>query len=509
MTKPRGWWQWLVVGVCVAGIGGCGSGSSNASSASAATASTASAPAGVARVPGGDWPTFDFTPQRSGVGPADTGITGRNVRGLHVRVVSLNGIVDAAAIELHAVKIGRRRRDAVFVTTTYGRTIAIDPGTGQRLWEYTPRDLGTYDGSSQVTDTTPVADPDRRFIYAVTPDGIVHKLAVSSGREVRSGHWPVRITFDPAREKMDSPLGISGSAVIAATGGYFGDAPTYQGHAVLIDRATGRITHVFNTLCSQDHGLINPPRSCPQSDSAIWGRAGVVVEPGSGRMLLATGNADFNGRTDWGDSVLELSPTLNLLHNWTPRDQANLNAHDTDLGSSSPVFLPTVGGRHLLVQGGKDGQLHLLDRDRLDGTTGGAGPRVGGELQDVSTPGGGQLLTAPAVWMHRGRVYLFVAEDSGTAAYLVSGGAHPHLSVAWRNGASGTSPVLAGGLLYIYDEADGSLDAYDPTSGARIATLGAATGHWNSPIVVGGRIILPVGSYHSGAGGGRLYIWHR
>ena len=214
-------------------------------------------------------------------------------------------------------------------------------------------------------------------------------------------------------------------------------------------------------------------------------------------------------RTDWGDSVLELSPTLNLLHNWTPRDQASLNAHDTDLGSSSPVFLPTVGGRHLLVQGGKDGQLHLLDRDRLDGTTGGAGPRVGGELQDISTPGGGQLLTAPAVWTHRGRVYLFVAEDSGTAAYLVSGGAHPHLSVAWRNGASGTSPVLAGGLLYIYDEADGSLDVYDPTAGARIATLGAATGHWNSPIVVGGRIILPVGSYHTGAGGGKLYIWHR
>jgi outer membrane protein assembly factor BamB len=509
MTKRGGGWKWLVAGVCAAAIGGCGNSAADAGSGSAGTATIASAPAAVARVHAGDWPTFDFNPQRTGVGPADSGITGRNVRGLRLRVVNLNGIVDASAIELHAVRVGRRRHDAVFLTTTYGRTIAIDPGTGQRLWEYTPRDLGTYSGSARVTDTTPVADPDRRFIYAVSPDGIVHKLAVASGHEVRSAHWPVRITFDPAREKMDSPLGISGSAVIATTGGYIGDAPSYQGHVVLIDRASGRITHVFNTLCSDNHGLIDPPRACPHSDSAIWGRAGVVVEPGSGRLLLATGNGNFDGRIDWGDSVLELSPGLRLLHNWTPPNQAQLDAGDTDLGSSSPVLLPVLGGRRLVVQGGKDQRLHLLDLDRLNGTPGGAGPRVGGELQALATPGDGELFSAPAVWAHAGRAYLFVADGSGTAAYAVSGGAHPHMSVVWQNPASGTSPVLAGGLLYVYDESNGTLDVYAPISGARVATLRAATGHWNSPIVVGGRIILPVGSYHSGAGGGQLYIWHR
>jgi hypothetical protein len=378
-------------------------------------------------VPGADWPTFNYTASRSGVGPGSTGITARNVRGLRLRVVNIDGIVDAAAIELHAVKIGKHRRDAIFVTTTYGRTIAIDAGTGQRLWEFTPSDFRSYYGSAQVTNTTPVADPGRRFIYAVAPDGFVHKLSVATGREDRAGAWPARITFDSHREKMDSPLGVSGHSVIATTGGYIGDAPAYQGHIVLINRASGHITHVFNTLCSNIHTLIHPPRACAQSDSAIWGRAGVVVEPRSGRLLLSTGNADFNGRTDWGDSVLELSPTLSLLHNWTPRNQARLNHSDTDLGSSSPVFLPTVGGRHLLVQGGKDGQLHLLDRDRLNGTSGPAGPRTGGELQNISTPGGGELFTAPVVWRHTGRVYLFVADGSGTAAYLVSGGAHPHL----------------------------------------------------------------------------------
>src|SRR5207302_11029929 len=104
-----------------------------------------------------------------------------------------------------------------------------------------------------------------------------------------------------------------------------------------------------------------PPRSCPASDSAIWGRAGAVVEPGSRRILLTTGNAPFDGSTDWGDSVLELAPDASrLLHNWTPSDQARLNSNDTDLGSTSPAVLPTVRGYRLAVQGGKDGMLHLL-----------------------------------------------------------------------------------------------------------------------------------------------------
>ena len=52
----------------------------------------------------------------------------------------------------------------------------------------------------------------------------------------------------------------------------------------------------------------------------------------------------------------------------------------------------------------------------------------------------------------------------------VSGGAHPHLSVAWRNSAAGTSPVLAGGLLYIYDERNGTLDEtkYDDKELAKV-----------------------------------------
>ena len=440
----------------------------------AAAAVTSGAPGAAvsASVPGADWREFDYDSQRSGVGPADTGITASDIGSLRSRVVHIDGTVDSSAVEVSGVAIDGRVRDVVVVTTTYGKTIALDPGTGRRLWEFTPRDIASYVGSSQVTTASPIIDPDRRYVYATSADGYIHKLAIASGHEL----WSTRVTFDPTREKLAAALNISGNQVVVTTGGYYGDTPPYQGHVATIDRGNGRILHVWNSLCSNRHHLIDPPGSCPASDSAIWARAGAVIEPGSGRILVATGNGPFNGSTDWGDSVLELtSDAARLLHNWTPSDESQLNASDADLGSTAPALLPELGGYRLAVQGGKDHHLHLLNLDRLDGTRGGAGPQLGGELEDIDSPGGAEVYTAPAVWSHAGRPYVFVADDSGTAAYTVRVGSRPRLVSIWQNGTGGTSPVLAGGLLYVFDEQGGSLDVYEPTSG-RAAAL-AARGH--------------------------------
>jgi hypothetical protein len=235
-----------------------------------------------------------------------------------------------------------------------------------------------------------------------------------------------------------------------------------------------------------------------------------VIEPGSGQILVATGNGPFNGATNWGDSVLELSPDASrLVQNWTPRDQAQLSVSDTDLGSTSPALLPPVRGHRLAVQGGKDGLLRLLNLNRLNGTSGGAGGRLGGELQDVSSPGGGEVFTAPAVWSHAGRVYVFVADDAGTAAYELRGGGRPGLQQVWENGNAGTSPLIAGNLLYVYDEQRGQLDIYGPARGGLLRSLPAAPGHWSSPIVIGGRIILPTGgSTANNATHSRIFIYY-
>jgi outer membrane protein assembly factor BamB len=471
----------------------------------ATTAGATNAPgattAGTAPVPGGDWTMFDYDPQRSGVGPADTGITAANLHLLRRRTVSLHGTVDAAPIELHAIQVDGRARDVIVVTTSYGQTIAIDAATGAKLWEFAPKDLAGLGGGPQIMTATPVADPDRAYVYAASPNGYVHKLQIANGHLV----WSTRVTFDATHEKIEGALNLSGNSVTVSTGGYIGDAPVYQGHIALIDRASGRIVAIFNSLCSNIHRLIDPPSACPASDSAIWGRSGAVIEPGTGRILVATGNGPFNGSTDWGDSVLELSPSLSILHNWTPNDQAYLNTNDVDLGSTEPALLGDVDGVDLAVQGGKDGILRLLDLDKLDGTTGGAGRRTGGALQGIAAPGSDQVFTAPAVWNDGGQVNVFVADNSGTADYVLGGNLRLH--VAWRNGTPGTSPVIAGGLLYVYDPSDGLLTVYRPTSGAVLASLPAASGHWNSPIVVGGRIILPVGNDNDHLTSGTLYIY--
>ncbi len=460
------------------------------------------------RIPSGDWTRFDYDAQRSGVGPAATGLGPHSAGALRLRTVKLPGTVDSSPIELHGAVVRGHRHDVAIMTTTYGRTLAIDPATGRILWEFTPADIGSYEGSAQITTATPIADPDRRFVYAASPDGRIHKLAVASGREVRAGGWPASVTVDATHEKIASALNISGGSVVVTTGGYIGDAPPYQGHVVMIDRVSGRISAVWNSLCSDRHALI-VPRTCPASDSAIWARAGAVIEPGSGRILVATGNAPFNGSTDWGDSVLELSADgRRLLHNWTPANQAQLNSSDSDLGSTAPALLPTYHGRHLAVQGGKAGVLDLLDLDRLNGTNGGPSARPGGQIQELQAPGGDQVFTAPAVWTHAGRFWVFVGDGAGTWAYVLGGGgAHPHLSVAWRSGSGGTSPVIAGGLLYVYDPG-GALDVYLPAAGRRLVSVPAGSGHWNSPIVIGGRVILPVGNANDHATSGTLDIFH-
>jgi hypothetical protein len=232
--------------------------------------------------------------------------------------------------------------------------------------------------------------------------------------------------------------------------------------------------------------------------------------PGSHLLLVSTGNAPFDGRTDWGDSVLMLAPAAaRLLQSYTPSTYKELESTDADLGSTAPALLPAPGGGRApryAVQGGKDGKLRLLSLRRLNGRTGHAGPTTGGELQVLDAPRGGLAFTTPAVWRRGRRVFVLTADQGGTVAYELSG-RPARLHVVWDNGTPGSSPVLAGGLLYVYDVEGGGLNVYSPRSGRRVATLTAGPGHWNSPIVVDGRIALGEGDANEHQTSGVLDIW--
>jgi len=475
-----------------ASIAACGGGAQTASSAprtSPAAIPDATGASGNQRLLA--WREFGLDPQRSNVSEAGTAINSGNVGHLRHTTVALAGAVDSSPIYLHGARVDGSAHDVVVVTTTYGKTFAIDADSGHVLWTFTPPGFQGWAGSSQITTASPLFDPNGRFVYATSPNGLVHKLSLANGHEQPGGAWPVSITRDPTREKLAAALNIDGQDLVATTGGYLGDAPVYQGHVVLIERLSGRIKGVFNTLCANRHTLI-VPRSCPASDSAILSRSGPVVEPGTGRILIDTGNGPWNGTTNFGDSVLELTfPGLRLRQSFTPVDQEHLNTTDTDLGSSAPALL----GDDRIVLAGKDGIMRVLRLSRLDGhppsSAQARGHPLGGEIQRLEVPGGSELFSAPAVWRRGARTTMFVADERGTAAYVLRRGI---LYQAWGNARPGTSPVMAGGLLYVYDLSAGGINVYRPSSPRPIAKLPGMPGHWNSPIVVDGHVVEPEGN---------------
>jgi outer membrane protein assembly factor BamB len=415
-----------------------------------------------------DWPEFGYNPGRQNVGPASTGITAANVAKLKRRTIQLDGTVDSSPISVEGV---------IYVTTTYGRTEAIDAKTGKVRWRFTPPTYGSYAGSAQITNMTPIVDPDRTAIYAGAPDGVIRKLAIANGKVL----WQTKITRDPTHEKLTSSLNYSRGLVIATTGGYIGDAPPYQGHVVTLSPKTGHIAHVWNSLCADRQAIIRPS-TCSASDSAIWARSGAVVLP-NGNLLVATGNAPYNGTTNFGDSVIELTPdAARVVDHWAPDNQDALNAQDLDLGSTAPALL----SNGYLVQGGKEGKLYLLS----------GGLKL---VQTAATPGGTDLFSAPAVW---NGTWVFVADSAGTDAWQLRNG---RLQKVWSNKSSGNSPVIAGGLLYI--QGSGGIHVYKPSTGHKVAVLPSGDAHWQSPIVVGGRVIAVEGDANQHLTSGTLDIY--
>jgi outer membrane protein assembly factor BamB len=438
-----------------------------------------------------NWLEFGLDPQRSNATDLSTGITAANVGHLHLLTVALPGTADNSAIYLHQALVEGARHDVAVVTTDYGITVALDADSGAILWRFVPRGIASWRGSAQITTASPIAIGG--YVYATSPNGLVHKLSLARGMEQPG--WPVRITPAPHTEKLTASLNVAGGYLLASTGGYDGDIPPYVGHVVTIPLTGGHVAHVFNTLCANRHTLIEP-RTCSASDSAVLSRSGPVVEPGAQRVLIATGNAPYNGTTDFGDSVIELTlPDLTLRQVYTPTNQATLNTSDTDLGSGSPALLP--GGLAWIA--GKDGIQRVLDRSALDGSAPDTPPHTGGELQTLPAPGGQQVFTAPAV-LHN---LVFVADGGGTAAYRVAG---RRLDPVWSNSTPGTSPIVAGGLLYVYNPG-GGIVVYRPSSGRVITTLAAPAGHWNSPIVVDGHVIEPTGDDNDHLLTGSLVIY--
>lgn len=483
----------------------------------AVTALFAAAPAramisGGAGTPG-DWQQFGYDARHSGVNPLETSLQQSNVATLHVRAkVALPGVVDDAVVLLSGVATPSGVHDVVLATTTAGQLVALDAASGAMLWSHQPASGPNY------TTSSPAIDPGRRFVYSYGLEGRVHKYRIADGAEVTTGGWPELATHKPQVEKCSPALAVATAAnghtyLYVANGGYPGDQGDYQGHVTAIDLGSGAQS-VWNADCSNQpvHFTTTSP-DCPAVQSAVWARGGVVYDSDIDRILFATGNGQFDapqGGHDWGDSVLALHPDGTggagglPADSYTPVDFQQLDNQDLDLGSTAPALLPPAAGSrypHLGIQSGKDGLIRLLDLDNLSGQ--GAPGHTGGELQVIPVPQGGEVLTAPAVWTDpsNGTVWIFLANDSGISGIqlTVGAGGAPSLTPVWMNGNGGTSPVVAGGMVFYVGAA--GIQALTPRHGTVLwQDSSPAQIHWQSPIVVNGRVYVPDGA-------GNLWIY--
>jgi outer membrane protein assembly factor BamB len=459
-----------------------------------------------------DWLQFDFDAQHSGNDTQETAITAANAGSLHrLFQVSLPAVADGAPVYLRNVATANGARDVLFVTTKAGHIAALDAQTGASIWtQQYPA------GSCQVnnnrgpcyTTSSPAIDPNRQYVYSYGLDGFVRRLRVGDGVEMTGGGWPELASLKPYNEKGSSPLCIvtardGTSYLYMAQAGYPGDRGDYQGHVTAINLADGS-QKVFNANSSEQavHFVEQPgtPDS-PEVQSAIWARAAVVYDANTDRIYMATGNGTYNpSQHDWGDTVFALHPdgtglNGNPLDSYTPADYQQLDRTDADLGSTAPAILPVPANsaiKNLALQSGKDGKIRLLNLDNLSGQ-GGPG-HTGGEVgTPIRVPQGGEVLTAPAVWVNPadGATWAFVANDGGFSGLKLSVDASgtPGLQVAWKGNGGGSSPLVANGVLF--SAGSNGISALDPVSGASIWQDTQISGiHWESPIVANGAVYV-------------------
>jgi outer membrane protein assembly factor BamB len=452
---------------------------------------------------GTDWAQFDFDSRHSGSNPEEIIVHTGNVSTLHMRYsVVLPAIADGAPAFLSGVVTPQGVKDLLFLTTKDGRILAVDADTGATVWSKQPATGPNF------TTSSPAIDPSRAFVYSYALEGRVHKYQVGDGAEIATGGWPQLATLKPIVEKGSSALSVATAAngksyLYVTNGGYPGDAGDYQGHVTAIDLATGS-QRVFNANCSDQtvHFTTGGLPDCPAVQTAIWARAGVVYDSDNDRIFMATGNGNFDanvGGHDWGDSVFALHPdgtgvVVGPVDSYTPTEFQQLQNLDADLGSTAPAILPAPAGSrvaHLGAQSGKDGQIRLLNLDNLSGQ--GSPAHLAGELQKIPVPQGGEVLTAPAVWVNPvdSSTWLFLANSSGISGLqlTVDGSGTPSLVPRWTTLSSGTSPVVANGIVYYAGTA--GLRGLDPTTGSLLWSEVSIGGiHWESPIVVQGRLYV-------------------
>ena len=247
-----------------------------------------------------------------------------------------------------------------------------------------------------------------------------------------------------------------------------GDQQTYYGWVVGYNASTLAQTAVFNDDPGGGFG-------------GIWMAGGAPAADSSNNLYVITGNGNFDGTSNFGDSFLKLSTNGGIAMSsfFAPSDQASLNGSDQDLGAGGAAILvdaPSAPFPHLVIGGGKEGKLYLLNRDSL----GGNNSTDSGAVQTFSVGNG--IFSTPAFWQNT----LYIAPLQGHLQAFGFNTTTGKITTPLSSQSPGTfgfpgstpsvsSQGASNGIVWATERASGSasvLHAYDATN--------VGTELWNS-----------------------------
>ncbi|HLL80178.1 MAG TPA: PQQ-binding-like beta-propeller repeat protein [Ktedonobacteraceae bacterium] len=340
----------------------------------------------------------------------------------------------------------------VIVATEHDTLYSLDARNGQIHWRTnlgTPvplSDLPCGDIDPLGITGTPVYDAQTGLVFVVAEiQGPAHILV---GVDALTGQIKVRRLVDPAgmdpqAQQQRAALALYGGKVYVAFGGLYGDCGDYHGWVVASRTdGTGALL-AYQVPTSREGGIWAPP------GPSIDAQGNVYVSVGNG--------AATQGDWDHSDSILRLSPTLQLEDAFAPQSWQNENASDLDLGSMGPVLLP--GG--LLFVHGKSNQGYLLRAGHLGG--------VGGQVQTLSLCSAGAYGGAAV----SGQLAIIPCANGLREIEITSGAS---LIMKWHAPSQVTgSPVVGGNTVYSLDPHGGILYALDISTGLVRATVSVGT----------------------------------
>ena len=296
--------------------------------------------------------------------------------------------------------------------------------------------------------STPVIDPNTNTLYVVpktkdtsnsTYHFFLHALDLLTGSEKFGGPVEITIpssspvTFTPLAQLQRPGLLLLNGAVYVAFGSA-GDFLVWHGWVVGYDASTLQQLAYFVTTPTDQ---VFDGGGCTGGGGIFAAGQGLIGDSDN-NLYFVTGNGPFDlntGGSDYGDSAVKLTtPALTVADYFAPYNAYNgtqsLGYNNTDLGAGGQLMIP---GTTLLVGGGKDGLLRLIDSTNMGKFNASTNQDVQ-EFQALSNPASQWIMGAPVYWN---------SPVLGQVIYLWSSG---NVLKAWKfNGSTfNTTPVSQG-----------------------------------------------------------------